>query len=55
MPRRPFLNACDQPAPSEITPHALYESRRDWLRGLALGAAGAGLAQECANLQALLS
>ena len=41
MPRR---HAHDHPIPSEITPRALYENRRDWLRGLAMGAAGAGLA-----------
>ncbi|MCA0244885.1 MAG: protein-methionine-sulfoxide reductase catalytic subunit MsrP [Proteobacteria bacterium] len=30
--------------PSEITPRAAYESRRDWLRHAALAAAGSGLA-----------
>ncbi|MFT3819189.1 MAG: protein-methionine-sulfoxide reductase catalytic subunit MsrP [Rubrivivax sp.] len=32
------------PVASEITPRAVYESRRDWLRGAALAAAGSGLA-----------
>ncbi len=32
------------PAASEITPRAVYESRRDWLRHAALAAAGSGLA-----------
>jgi sulfoxide reductase catalytic subunit YedY len=41
MPRR---HAYDHEVPSEITPRALYENRRDWLRGLAMGAAGAGWA-----------
>lgn len=31
-------------APAEITPQAVYESRRDWLRLMAGGAAGAALA-----------
>ncbi|MCX2863046.1 protein-methionine-sulfoxide reductase catalytic subunit MsrP [Paucibacter sp. PLA-PC-4] len=31
-------------APTEITPQAVYESRRDWLRLMAGGAAGAALA-----------
>jgi sulfoxide reductase catalytic subunit YedY len=31
------------PVPSEITPKAVYESRRDCLRALALGAAGSAL------------
>ena len=32
------------PVASEITPRAVYESRRDWLRHAALAAAGSGLA-----------
>jgi sulfoxide reductase catalytic subunit YedY len=31
------------PVPSEITPQAVYEGRRDWLKTLALGAAGTAL------------
>ena len=34
----------DHPVPSEITPRAAYESRRDWLRRVAAGAAAGGLA-----------
>ncbi|TAK79187.1 MAG: protein-methionine-sulfoxide reductase catalytic subunit MsrP [Aquabacterium sp.] len=34
----------DLPLPSEITPRAVYEGRRDWLRMLAAGAAGSALA-----------
>ncbi len=34
----------DHPVPSEITPRAVYESRREWLRRVAGGAAGAALA-----------
>jgi len=34
----------DHPIPSEITPRALVEGRRDWMRRLAAGALGAGLA-----------
>ncbi|QTD44782.1 protein-methionine-sulfoxide reductase catalytic subunit MsrP [Ottowia testudinis] len=34
----------DHPVPSEITPRAVYESRRDWLRRVAAGAAAGGLA-----------
>jgi sulfoxide reductase catalytic subunit YedY len=33
-----------QPAPSEITPRALYEGRRGWMKRLATGALGSGLA-----------
>ena len=32
------------PVPSEITPRAAYEGRRDWLKALAAGAAGTALA-----------
>lgn len=35
---------CGRVAPSEITPQAVYERRRDWLRLMAGGAAGAALA-----------
>ena len=34
----------DHAIPSEITPRAAYEGRRDWLRRLSAGALGAGLA-----------
>ncbi len=34
----------DHPVPSEITPRAAYEGRRQWLRQLAAGALGSGLA-----------
>jgi sulfoxide reductase catalytic subunit YedY len=34
----------DHATPSEITPRAVYEQRREWLRRLAAGAAGVGLA-----------
>ncbi|MEW6098228.1 MAG: protein-methionine-sulfoxide reductase catalytic subunit MsrP [Pseudomonadota bacterium] len=34
----------EHPVASEITPQAVYESRRDWLRWMATGAAGAALA-----------
>jgi sulfoxide reductase catalytic subunit YedY len=36
--------AFDHPVPSEITPRAVYQGRRDWLRTLAAGAAGTALA-----------
>ena len=36
--------ACTHHTPSEITPRAVYEDRRELLRGLALGLAGAPLA-----------
>ena len=32
------------PRPSEITPHALYTSRRDWMRQVALAGAGTAMA-----------
>ena len=44
MSRRSIHRAYDHPIPSEIMPRALAESRREWLRQVALGAAGAGLA-----------
>jgi sulfoxide reductase catalytic subunit YedY len=34
----------DHAVPSEITPRAVYEGRRDWLQRLAAGALGSGLA-----------
>jgi sulfoxide reductase catalytic subunit YedY len=34
----------DHAVPSEITPRAVYEGRRDWLKRLSAGALGAGLA-----------
>ncbi|HOB95418.1 MAG TPA: protein-methionine-sulfoxide reductase catalytic subunit MsrP, partial [Aquabacterium sp.] len=34
----------DHAVPSEITPRAVYEGRRDWLQRLAAGALGTGLA-----------
>jgi sulfoxide reductase catalytic subunit YedY len=34
----------DHPIPSEITPRAAYEGRRNWLKGVAAGALGTGLA-----------
>ena len=34
----------DHAVPSEITPRAVYEGRRDWLRRLSAGALGTGLA-----------
>ena len=42
MPFHP--NRFGRLAPAEITPQAVYESRRDWLRLMAGGAAGAALA-----------
>ena len=44
MSRRHTRPIYDHPHLSEVTPRALYETRRDWLRSVALGAAGAGLA-----------
>jgi sulfoxide reductase catalytic subunit YedY len=43
------MNLCrdpgfDQPPPSEITPQAAYDNRRDWLRRIGGGAAGLALA-----------
>ncbi len=43
MPIRP-TNAWPLPNPSEITPRAVYEQRREFLKLMALGVAGAGLA-----------
>lgn len=37
-------HASTQPPASEITPRAIYEGRRDWLRRVGSGAAGAALA-----------
>ena len=34
----------DHPVPSEITPHGIYQSRRDLIRLMATGTAGAALA-----------
>ncbi len=34
----------DHPVPSEITPRAVYEGRRDWMKRLAAGALGGSLA-----------
>jgi sulfoxide reductase catalytic subunit YedY len=48
MFRHPFLRSSDSgfihPLSSDITPHAVYVQRRDWLKQLATGAAGASLA-----------
>ncbi len=41
---RPADRGFDHPVPSEITPRAAYEGRRHWLRQLAAGALGSGLA-----------
>jgi methionine sulfoxide reductase catalytic subunit len=41
---RTHRNGFEHPVPSEITPRAVYESRRDLLRWMAGGAAGAALA-----------
>jgi sulfoxide reductase catalytic subunit YedY len=43
MPSRTDLGF-DHPVPSEITPRAAYEGRRRWLRQLAAGSLGTGLA-----------
>jgi len=43
MPQRPD-HGFDHPIPSEITPRAAYEGRRTWMRQLAAGALGSGLA-----------
>ena len=40
---RPADRGFDHPVPSEITPQAAYEGRRQWLRQLAAGALGTGL------------
>ena len=42
--RPPADRGFDHPVPSEITPRAAYEGRRQWLRQLAAGALGTGLA-----------
>ncbi len=44
MPRHTSQHAYDHGVPSDITPRALVENRREWLRGIALGAAGGSLA-----------
>ena len=49
MSRRHTRPIYDHPHLSEVTPRALYETRRDWLRSVALGAAGAGLASWAAR------
>ena len=41
---RPADRGFDHPVPSEITPRAAYEGRRQWLKQLAAGALGTGLA-----------
>jgi methionine sulfoxide reductase catalytic subunit len=43
MPLRPD-RGFDHPLPSEITPEAAYQGRRQWLQRVAAGALGAGLA-----------
>jgi len=43
MPQRPD-RGFDHPIASEITPRAAFEGRRTWLKGLAAGAVGTGLA-----------
>ena len=48
MPQRPD-RGFDHPIPSEITPRAAYEGRRTWLKGLAAGALGTGLASWAAR------
>ena len=45
-------NGIDLPFSSEITPRAVYESRRDFMRQLAVGAVGAGALLEMANREA---
>jgi sulfoxide reductase catalytic subunit YedY len=42
--RFPADRGFDHPIPSDITPRAVYEARRAWLRTVALGAAGTALA-----------
>ena len=42
--RPPADRGFDHPVPSEITPRAAYEGRRQWLKQLAAGALGTGLA-----------
>ena len=42
--RPPADRGFDHPVPSEITPRAAYEGRRSWLKQLAAGALGSGLA-----------
>ena len=42
--RPPADRGFDHPVPSEITPRAAYEGRRRWLKQLAAGALGTGLA-----------
>src|SRR5262245_6134927 len=44
MPTRTRDDGFIHPMASEITPRALYEGRRDWLKTVAGGAAGATLA-----------
>jgi sulfoxide reductase catalytic subunit YedY len=49
--RRP--NGIDLPLPSEITPQAVYESRRRFIARMAVGAAAGGALWEMANREAL--
>jgi sulfoxide reductase catalytic subunit YedY len=42
--RQPTDHGFNHPTPSEITPRAAYEGRRDWMKRLAAGALGSGLA-----------
>lgn len=45
-------NGIELPHSSEITPRAVYESRRDFMRQIAVGAVGAGALLEMANREA---
>ena len=50
IPRKP--NGIDRPFPSEITPRAVFESRRSFMRQLAAGTVAAGSLLEMASRQA---
>jgi len=47
--RQPSDHGFNHPIPSEITPRAAYEGRRQWLRQVAAGALGTGLASWAAR------
>ncbi len=46
---RPHQSGFDHPHTSEITPRAVYQGRRDWLKLIAAGAAGTALASWAAR------
>ena len=46
---RPHQSGFDHPHTSEITPQAVYQGRRDWLKLIAAGAAGTALASWAAR------